>query len=100
MLTTNNFTVPKAHGRLPNFALGAGCNPHYHPGMSPYDFLRKWQQNTQKERSSSQSHFNDLCALLGLADPATADPDDRLSCSLYDLLIGFIEGRQHHRMNQ
>jgi type II restriction/modification system DNA methylase subunit YeeA len=27
-----------------------------------------------KERSASQSHFNDLCALLGVLDPVSADP--------------------------
>nr|WP_245218855.1 class I SAM-dependent DNA methyltransferase [Rubellimicrobium aerolatum] len=27
-----------------------------------------------KERSASQSHFNDLCALLGVKDPVTDDP--------------------------
>lgn len=26
------------------------------------------------ERAASQSHFNDLCALLGVDDPITADP--------------------------
>jgi hypothetical protein len=41
--------------------------------MTPYDFIRKWRNNELKERSASQSHFNDLCALLGLADPTTAD---------------------------
>jgi hypothetical protein len=27
-----------------------------------------------KERSASQSHFSDLCRLLGQDDPTTADP--------------------------
>jgi hypothetical protein len=42
--------------------------------MTPHDFVRKWRNAALKERSASQSHFNDLCALLGLADPVTADP--------------------------
>ncbi len=42
--------------------------------MNPHDFIAKWRSATLKERSGSQSHFNDLCALLGVADPATADP--------------------------
>jgi len=42
--------------------------------MTPHDFLTKWRQNELKERSASQSHFNDLCALLGLLDPVSADP--------------------------
>lgn len=42
--------------------------------MTPYDFLTKWRANELKERSASQSHFIDLCALLGLPDPVSADP--------------------------
>ena len=42
--------------------------------MTPHDFIAKWRNTELKERSASQSHFNDLCALLGLADPITADP--------------------------
>ena len=42
-------------------------------GMTPHDFIAKWRGVELKERSASQSHFNDLCALLGLADPITAD---------------------------
>jgi hypothetical protein len=41
--------------------------------MSPHDFIAKWSGVELKERSASQSHFNDLRALLGLADPITAD---------------------------
>ena len=42
--------------------------------MTPQDFLKKWRNNELKERSASQSHFNDLCALLGVVDPIAADP--------------------------
>jgi hypothetical protein len=42
--------------------------------MKPHDFLKKWQNVELKERSASQSHFNDLCALLGITDPVSADP--------------------------
>ncbi|UZK69356.1 class I SAM-dependent DNA methyltransferase [Sphingomonas sp. S1-29] len=42
--------------------------------MTPHEFLTKWRANELKERSASQSHFNDLCALLGLPDPVSADP--------------------------
>jgi len=42
--------------------------------MTPHDFIAKWRHNARTERAASQSHFNDLCALLGLADPNTADP--------------------------
>ncbi len=42
--------------------------------MTPQAFIEKWQAAELKERSASQSHFNDLCALLGIDDPITADP--------------------------
>ena len=49
-------------GRLP------GCI------MTPHDFVATWRNNTLTERAASQSHFRDLCALLGLLDPKAADP--------------------------
>lgn len=42
--------------------------------MKPHDFLKKWRNVELKERSASQSHFNDLCALLAVVDPVSADP--------------------------
>ncbi|WP_044561363.1 DNA methyltransferase [Azospirillum sp. B4] len=42
--------------------------------MTPRDFFAKWRHVELKERSASQSHFNDLCALLGVLDPISADP--------------------------
>jgi len=42
--------------------------------MQPSEFIKKWQGNAQKERSASQSHFNDLCALVGQPAPFDADP--------------------------
>lgn len=42
--------------------------------MTPQEFLGKWRHVELKERSASQSHFNDLCALLGVLDPIAADP--------------------------
>lgn len=43
-------------------------------GMTPHEFLAKWRHVELKERTASQSHFNDLCLLLGIDDPVTADP--------------------------
>jgi len=37
-------------------------------------FRAKWAGVTLTERSASQSHFNDLCALFGVAPPVAADP--------------------------
>lgn len=33
--------------------------------MTPQDFIAKWCAAELKERSASQSHFNDQCALPG-----------------------------------
>ncbi|MGA2604395.1 MAG: type IIL restriction-modification enzyme MmeI [Verrucomicrobiia bacterium] len=37
-------------------------------------FKKKWSRYTGKESSAYQSHFNDLCQLLGQPTPAEADP--------------------------
>lgn len=42
--------------------------------MTPQEFISKWRATELKERSASQSHFNDICRLLGVDDPVTADP--------------------------
>lgn len=43
--------------------------------MTPEQFIKKWRDSNLKERSASQSHFNDLCALLGQPTPTDVDPD-------------------------
>ena len=45
--------------------------------LSPQQFVAKWRHATLKERSAAQSHFNDLCALLGQPTPTEADPAGR-----------------------
>lgn len=42
--------------------------------MTPEAFMRKWTAASLSERSAAQQHFLDLCALLGEATPAEADP--------------------------
>ncbi len=42
--------------------------------MSPKEFIDKWSSVTQTERATAQSHFNDLCDLLGEPKPHDADP--------------------------
>ena len=42
--------------------------------MQAADFIKKWEAAELKERSASQAHFLDLCALLGIEDPVSADP--------------------------
>ncbi|MCC6177046.1 MAG: hypothetical protein IT305_17190, partial [Chloroflexi bacterium] len=45
------------------------------PGqMTVARFQQKWRGVSLKERSASQSHFNDLCHMLGVPTPTDADP--------------------------
>ena len=48
--------------------------------MTPEQFIRKWKASQLKERSASHSHFNDLCALLGVETPVEADPKGEWYC--------------------
>ena len=43
--------------------------------ITPQEFVDKWQRSTLSERSASQSHFNDICYMLGHETPAKADPE-------------------------
>ena len=42
--------------------------------MTPGMFIAKWRASELKERSAAQSHFIDLCRLLGEPTPTDADP--------------------------
>jgi hypothetical protein len=43
--------------------------------VAPQAFIAKWRASSKDESRHAHSHFNDLCALLGVPDPATAaDP--------------------------
>ena len=42
--------------------------------MTPQEFIRKWKPHALTERATAQTHFNDLCALVGHDDPIKADP--------------------------
>jgi type II restriction/modification system DNA methylase subunit YeeA len=42
--------------------------------MTPQDFINKWRDSTLKESAGSQTHFNDLCRMLGEKNPTEADP--------------------------
>lgn len=42
--------------------------------MQAAEFIKKWEAAELKERSASQWHFNDICALIGIEDPISADP--------------------------
>ncbi len=43
------------------------------PPITSHDFIAKWRRAQLTERASAQSHFNDLCALLGQPTPTDAD---------------------------
>ena len=49
-------------------------------GLTPAEFINKWRAVTLNERAVSQSHFNDLCALLGEPTPVEADPEGETYC--------------------
>lgn len=42
--------------------------------MTPEEFIAKWRGSQLSERAGAQSHFNDLCDLLGVAKPS--DPNE------------------------
>lgn len=44
------------------------------PAMAPQEFVAKWRPITTSERASAQSHFNDLCQMLGVPTPHEDDP--------------------------
>jgi hypothetical protein len=48
--------------------------------MTPDQFIAKWKDVTLKERSAAQSHFIDLCRLLGEPAPVDADPTGDWYC--------------------
>jgi type II restriction/modification system DNA methylase subunit YeeA len=42
--------------------------------MTVAEFIGKWRGHTLTERAAAQTHFNDLCRLVGHPDPVSADP--------------------------
>lgn len=48
--------------------------------MTPDQFIEKWRASTLKERSASQSHFIDLCKVLGVENPTDADQQGDTYC--------------------
>ncbi len=43
------------------------------PAAAP-EFVRRWSQSALREQQGSQSHFNELCHLIGHPAPTEADP--------------------------
>ena len=48
--------------------------------MTPSEYIAKWRASELKERSAAQSHFNDLCGMLGEPTPTDADPAGEWYC--------------------
>lgn len=44
------------------------------PNLSPQEFVAKWRSVTANESKVAQSHFNELCRLIGQPSPLEADP--------------------------
>lgn len=42
--------------------------------MTPQQFVEKWRDVQLNEKAAYQSHFNDICALIGHKTPVEADP--------------------------
>ena len=42
--------------------------------ISPREFVDKWSQSALREQQAAQSHFNDLCELVGHKKPTDLDP--------------------------
>jgi hypothetical protein len=48
--------------------------------MTPAEFKTKWAKVNVKESAAYQSHFDDVCRLLGLKTPLEADPQGESFC--------------------
>ena len=53
---------------------------HAAPTMTPGEFIAKWRASELKESAAAQSHFNDLCRMLGEPTPTEADPAGNWYC--------------------
>ena len=62
------------------------------PALTPAEFVDKWERANLKERASVQSHFDDLCRMLGFPPPAEADPDGAFFT--YEKAVTKISGRK------
>jgi hypothetical protein len=46
--------------------------------LTPSQFVKKWSKIQLKEKAASQSHFNDICALVGHQDRQRCRRPDHL----------------------
>lgn len=45
--------------------------------LTPQDFVERWGKSALREQQAAQSHFNELCRLVGHAAPTQLDPEGR-----------------------
>ncbi|MBI5961810.1 MAG: class I SAM-dependent DNA methyltransferase [Chloroflexi bacterium] len=50
------------------------------PDHTPQQFVEKWERAELKERASAQSHFDDVCRLVGHPTPTEMDPSGEFFC--------------------
>jgi hypothetical protein len=43
--------------------------------ITPADFVQRWSQSPLREQQAAQSHFNELCQMVGHKTPTQLDPD-------------------------
>ena len=48
------------------------------PQLTPQEFVDRWSKSELKKTTGSQSHFNDVCALVDQPQPIVADPKGEL----------------------
>lgn len=48
--------------------------------LSPKEFIEKWQGSALKETQSYQTHFDELCEMLGVPKPSDVDPEGTFFC--------------------
>jgi type II restriction/modification system DNA methylase subunit YeeA len=72
-------TAPHLRTPLSKFVC-SDCSLLAYCRMTPEAFIAKWKAVELKERSASQSHFIDLCAVLGEPAPTDVDPTGDWYC--------------------
>jgi hypothetical protein len=71
-------SMPQSHLQFPQSMTLVAITPDAR--LSPERFIQKWRSSTLNERAAAQSHFNDLCDLLGIEKPTDADPKGEWFC--------------------
>lgn len=65
--------------------------------LSLPDFVQRWKIRSLSERSGSQSHFIDLCDMLGQPHPAAADTVGERYTFEKPVILTRLLALNHHR---